>query len=172
MCIPKKKILLGPLSQSQTRIHTEATITIDLEAPPAVVLPLFGPIREAEWAHGWSPVILYPSDSRQLAGSVFTTDDKNTDVVWIMTSFDERAFEVDYAQVLPKVWAGEILIRLKESGTGRTQATVTYRRTALSPEADHGVENFGRHFPQQREHWESAINQRLRAIAEQHGQHN
>lgn len=169
MCIP---LLLAQLSQPQTRVHAEATITIDLEAPPAVVLPLFGPIREAEWAHGWSPVILYPSDGRQLAGGVFTTDDKSTDVVWIMTRFDERAFEVDYAQVLAKLWAGEILIRLKESGAGRTQATVTYRRTALSPEADHGVENFGRHFPQQREHWQSAINQRLRDIAEQHGQHN
>jgi len=169
MCIP---LLLAQLSQPQTRVHAEATITIDLEAPPAVVLPLFGPIREAEWAHGWNPVMLYPNDGRQLAGSVFTTDDKNTDVVWIMTRFDERAFEVDYAQVLAKLWAGEILIRLKESCAGRTQATVTYRRTALSPEADHGVENFGRHFPQQREHWQSAINQRLRDIAEQHGQHN
>jgi hypothetical protein len=152
------------------RVHTEASITIDLEAAPAVVLPLFGPVREAEWAHGWSPVMLYPSDGRQLAGSVFTTDDKSTEVVWIMTRFDERALEVGYVQVLPKVWAGEILIRLKESGHGRTQATFTYRRTALSPGADHGVEAFGQHFPQQREHWQNAINQRLRAIAEQHEQ--
>ena len=143
-------------------------MTMDLEAAPAVVLPLFGPVREAEWAHGWSPGMLYPSDGRPLVGSVFTTDDKSTDVVSIMTRFDERALEVDYVQVLPKVWAGQILIRLKESGNGRTHATVTYRRTALSPEADHGVEAFGQHFPQQREHWENAVNQRLRAIAEQH----
>jgi hypothetical protein len=47
MCI---SLLLAQLSQPQTRVHAEATITIDLEAPPAVVLPLFGPIREAEWA--------------------------------------------------------------------------------------------------------------------------
>lgn len=112
--------------------------------------------------------MLYPGDGRQPAGSVFTTDDKSTDVVWIMTRFDERALEVDYVQVLPKEWAGEMLIRLKESSHGRTQATVTYRRTALSPEADHDVEAFGQHFPQQREHWQNAINQRLRAITEQH----
>ena len=114
-------LLLAPLSQSQTRVHAEASITFDLEAAPAVVLPLFGPVREAEWAHGWSPVMLYPTGNRQMAGSVFTTDDKSTDVVWILTRFDERALEVDYVQVLPKVWAGEILIRLKESGNGRTR---------------------------------------------------
>jgi hypothetical protein len=161
-------IPLAALGQAQVRVHAEASMTIDLEAAPAVVLPLFGPVREAEWAHGWSPIMLYPTDGRQMAGSVFTTEGKRTDVIWIMTRFDERALEVDYVQILPKVWAGEILIRLKEAGPGRTQAVVTYRRTALSPEADQGVAGFGQHFPQQRDHWESAINQRLRAMVELH----
>jgi hypothetical protein len=165
-------LLLTSVGQTQTRAHAEASITIDLEAAPAVVLPLFGPVREAEWAHDWNPVMLYPSDRQQQAGSVFTTEGKNTDVVWVLTRFDERVLEVEYVQVLPKVWAGQILIRLKDKGPGRTQATVIYRRTALSPEADQGVEAFARHFPEQREHWQNAINQRLRAIAEQHEKHN
>ena len=165
-------LLLASLGQAEEpRAHAEARITIDLEAAPAVLLPLFGPIREAEWAHGWSPVMLYPNDGRQVAGSVFTTADDSTEVVWIMTRFDERALEVEYAQVRPKVWAGQILIRLKPSGPGRTQATVTYLRTALSPEADRGVDAFGRHFPEQREHWQNAINHRLRELAGQH-EHN
>jgi hypothetical protein len=165
-------LLLASFCQAQTRAHAEASITIDLEAAPAVVLPLFGPIREAEWAHGWNPVILYPPDRQPQAGSVFTTEGKNTDVVWVLTRFDEQALEVQYVQVLPKVWAGQILIRLKGSGPGQTQATVIYKRTALSPEADQGVEAFAHHFPEQREHWQSAINQRLRAIAEQNEKHN
>ena len=165
-------LLLASFDQAQTRAHAEASITIDLEAAPAVVLPLFGPIREAEWAHDWNPVILYPTDRQQQAGSVFTTEGKNTDVVWVLTRFDERALEVEYVQVLPKVWAGQVLIRLKASSPGRTQATVTYRRTALSADADPGVEAFARHFPEQREHWQSAINQRLRAIAGQNEKHN
>ena len=165
-------LLLASRCQAQARAHAEASIRIDLEASPAVVLPLFGPVREAEWAHGWSPVMLYPAGSRQLAGSVFTTADKSTDVVWVLTRFDEQALEVEYVQVLPKVWAGQVVIKLKASGTGRSQATVTYRRTALSPESDQGVEAFAHHFPQQREHWQNSINQRLRAIAEPHGQQN
>jgi hypothetical protein len=160
-------LLWASFGQAQIRAHAEASITIDLEGAPAVVLPLFGPVREAEWALDWNPVILYPSDRGQQAGSVFTTEGKNTDIVWVLTRFDERAREVEYVQVLPKVWAGQILIRLKDNGPGRTQATVTYRRTALSPEADQAVEAFARHFPEQREHWQSAINQRLRAIMEQ-----
>ena len=72
------------------------------------------------------------------------------------------------AQTLPKVWAGEILIAFEDKGKGRTQATVTYRRTALSPEADQAIEAFGRHFPEQHDHWQNAINERLQVLAEQH----
>ena len=57
-------------------------------------------------------------------------------------------------------------------GKNHSRATVTYRRTALSQEADEGVEAFALHFPEQREHWQNAINRRLRAIAEEHDQHN
>jgi hypothetical protein len=62
-------ILLTPLlvvsfGHAQTRADAEASITIDLEAPPSVVLPLFGPSREAEWAHGWNPI-----QGRQTEGS-------------------------------------------------------------------------------------------------------
>ena len=165
-------LLTAAIGHAQTRAHAEAGFTINLEAAPAVALPLFGPIREAEWAHGWSPMMLYTGGDRQPVGSVFTTTDNSKDVVWVVTRFDEHALEVDYAQVLPSVWAGEILIRLKAVGKNRTEATVTYRRTALSLEADEGVEAFGRHFPRQREHWENAINQRLRSMAGQYGRQN
>jgi hypothetical protein len=57
----------------QPRAHAEAAITLHLNAAPATVLPLFGPIREAEWAHGWNPAILYPTDRVQKPGAVFTT---------------------------------------------------------------------------------------------------
>jgi hypothetical protein len=99
---------------------------------------------------------------------VFTTGDHGTDVVWILSRFDERALEVEYAQVSPKAWAGQILIRLKGSGLGHTQATITYKRTALSAGADQEVEAFGRHFPEQHDHWENAINERIRALAAKH----
>jgi hypothetical protein len=161
-------LLSASASQAQTRAHAEASITIDLDAAPVTVLPLFGPVREAEWAHGWSPAMLYPTDRRQLAGSIFTTGQHGTDIVWILARFDEPTLEVEYVQVLPKVWAGQILIRLKPVGPGRTQATVTYKRTALSPEADHGVEAFASHFSQQRDHWQNAINERLRALSGKH----
>ncbi len=160
-------LFLALLGQAQPRAHVETSIVIDLEAPPAVVLPLFGPIREAEWAHGWNPTMLYPADGRQISGSVFKTGHDH-EVTWILTRFDDSALEVAYAQVLPAAWAGEVLIRLKPTAHGRKQATVTYRRTALAPDADRRVEEFGREFAQQRDHWQDAINHRLRAIAGHH----
>ena len=155
------------LAPAQTRAHVETSITLYLEARPAVVLPLFGPIREAEWAHGWNPTMLYPTDGRQIAGSVFKTGHER-EVSWVLTRFDESTLEVAYAQVLPNAWAGEVLIRLKPAAGGYTQAIVTYRRTALSPDSDRAVEDFGRDFPQQRQHWQDAINHRLQAMAGHH----
>ncbi len=58
-------LLLAVVGPAQTRAHAEASFTIDLEAAPQLALPLFGPDREAEWAHGWSPVMLYTGTGRQ-----------------------------------------------------------------------------------------------------------
>jgi hypothetical protein len=39
------------------RISRSSTIT--LNAPLEKVFPLFGPIKEMEWAEGWQPEIMY-----------------------------------------------------------------------------------------------------------------
>src|ERR1700689_5409508 len=64
---------LSCLVSAQTREHAEASIVLHLPAPPAVVFPLFGPVRESEWAPHWNPTILYPPDRSQKAGMAFTT---------------------------------------------------------------------------------------------------
>lgn len=35
------------------------TSTITLNGPLGEVFPLFGPVREKEWAAGWEPRVLY-----------------------------------------------------------------------------------------------------------------
>jgi len=41
---------------------------------------------------------------------------------------------------------------------------VTYRQTALSEAGDQYVKDFASHFPEERDHWEQAISQRLREL--------
>jgi len=148
---------------AQTRAHAESAMTLHLNAAPATVFPLFGPIREAEWAHGWNPTMLYPADRVQKAGSVFTTGKPGKELFWIMTEYDQSALRVSYAVIEPGVAAEQLEIVLKASGSG-TEATVTHRWTALSESADSRVAEWARDFPGEREHWEHAINHRLQEL--------
>jgi hypothetical protein len=148
----------------QPRAHAEAAITLHLNAAPGTVLPLFGPIREAEWAHGWNPAMLYPTDRVQKPGAVFTTGKPGKETFWIMTSYDETGYRVSYALVDPGFTAEQLEIVLTPAANGATQAVVTHRWTALSEEANPRVGERAREFPGEREHWEHAINHRLQEL--------
>jgi hypothetical protein len=152
------------LASAQTREHAEASIVLRLPAPPAVVFPLFGPIRESEWAPHWNPTILYPLDRSQKAGMVFTTRQHGQVVVWVLTTYDETAFQIRYVNVSEGQNAAQLDISLKAIGEKETEATVTRRLTSLSEEDDGIVKDFAGQFPLERDHWEHAISARLREL--------
>ncbi len=151
----------------QTRQHAQAGITLRLPAKPAVVFPLFGPVRESEWAPHWNPTILYPQDRSQSAGAVFTTRQHDRDVVWVLTTYDQAALRVGYVIVRPGISAAQLDIVLKPIGENETEATVTHRLTSLSEEGDSFVKDFAAEFPLERDHWEQAISGRLRELSRQ-----
>jgi hypothetical protein len=117
-------------------------------------------VRESEWSPHWSPHILYPSDKRQEAGSIFTTGDS----VWVLTVYDAAALRVSYVITTPGESAAQLDIVLKALPGGTTEATVTHRATSLDEAHDQDVAESIRRFPLQREHWESAINARLKEL--------
>ena len=49
------------------------SFTIILNGSVSDVTPLFGPVREAEWAPDWSPRFIHPAQGVQREGVVFTT---------------------------------------------------------------------------------------------------
>jgi hypothetical protein len=156
--------LAGPTNaqpKAEARLHTEASITIHLNARPTEAFPLFGPVRESEWSPHWHPQILYPADKRQEAGAVFTVGES----VWILTTYDPAALRVSYAVTTPGHDVRQIEITLKPLSGSGTEATVTYRWTSLATAHDRDVEESARHFPLQREHWEQSINARLKELA-------
>jgi len=160
-------ILIGSLVAgvfAQSREHAEASIRLRLPAPPSVVFPLFGPVRESEWAPHWNPTMLYPLKGSQQAGAVFTTRQHDQDVVWVLTTYDESALRVSYVIVRPGKSADQLDISLKALGGGETEAIVTHRLTSLSEGADGSVKDFAREFPLERDHWEHAISGRLREL--------
>lgn len=140
----------------------ERSFTIRLDAPVADATPLFGPVREAEWAPGWAPQFVYPRDGAQIEGAVFTTISNNQHRIWVLTTYDEKQGRIDYVVVTPGVTANEIKIRISPDGANHSRATITYRHSSLAVEGNKEVEKLDEAWAeQQRRHWEVAINDAL-----------
>jgi hypothetical protein len=140
------------------------SFTIVLKGPVADVTPLFGPVREAEWAPGWVPHFLHPSEGAQGEGVVFTTTTSiGRDRLWLLTVYDVNEGRVEYVVVTPGLTANEVKIRVVPDGDRQCRATITYRHSAIAPEGNEEVNKLGGYWAQQqRAHWETAINAALR----------
>jgi hypothetical protein len=69
---------------------------------------------------------------------------------------------VEYVVITPAFTANEIKIRVVPDGEQHCKATITYRRSALAPEANDEVAKLDAHWAEeQRIHWETAINEAL-----------
>ncbi|HLK21986.1 MAG TPA: hypothetical protein VKT81_23720 [Bryobacteraceae bacterium] len=157
---------LAWLAPAQSREHSEASFTLRLPAPPSVVFPLFGPIRESEWSPDWSPTVLYPADRIQKAGAVFTTLQHEQKSIWILTTYDAAALRIGYVIVTPERTAAQLDISLRALADRETEVTVIHRLTSLGEASDDRVKRFAREFPQEREHWQQAISRRVRELTE------
>lgn len=148
----------APSLEQRTR-----SFTIELNGSVTDVTPLFGPIREAEWAPGWSPRFIHPAIAAQHEGVVFTTiGDHSRERLWMLTAYDVYSGRVEYVVMTPAFTASEIRIRVAPDGNQRCKATIMYRRSALSPEGNDEVVKLDSHWTEeQRIHWESAINEAL-----------
>ena len=139
------------------------SFTIGLNGSVADVTPLFGPVREAEWAPDWLPRFIHPAQGVQREGVVFsTTRGDGRDRLWLLTTYDLRNGRVEYVVITPAFTASDIKIRVLSDGERHSRATITYRRPALAPEGNTEVAKLDRHWAeQQRIHWETAINEAL-----------
>ena len=139
------------------------SFTIVLNGTVADVTPLFGPVREAEWAPDWSPRFIQPARGAQREGVVFTTTSaEGRDRIWLLTAYDIGEGRVEYVVTTPAFTATEIKIRVVPDGEEHCKATIKYRRSALGPEGNEEVANLDAHWAEeQRIHWETAINEAL-----------
>jgi hypothetical protein len=137
--------------------------TIGLNGSITEVAPLFGPVREIEWAPDWSPRFIHPAQGVLKDGVVFTTtDSQGKDRLWLLTTYDVGSGRVEYVVFRPGLTASEIKINVVSDGQQHCRATITYRRSALTPEGNAEVAKLDSHWAEeQRVHWERAINDAL-----------
>jgi hypothetical protein len=155
-------VLAGEAKTAVVEQRTQS-FTIGLNGSVADVTPLFGPIREAEWAPEWSPRFIHPAQGAQCEGAVFTTTGGHgKDRIWLVTTYDVENGRVEYVVMTPAFTASEIKIRVLPDGKQRSKATITYRRSALAAEGNEEVAKLNAHWAEeQRIHWETAINEAL-----------
>jgi hypothetical protein len=95
--------LAGEAGRAVVEQRTQS-FTIGLNGPVVDVTPLFGPVREAEWAPGWSPRFIHPAQALQREGAVFTTTSADgKDRFWLLTTYDPRNGRVEYVVMTPSV---------------------------------------------------------------------
>jgi hypothetical protein len=139
------------------------SFTINLKGSVAEVTPLFGPVREADWAPSWKPRFLHSAQGAQSEGAVFTTLTPNgRERLWLLTAYDVKEGRVEYVFISPGFTASEITIQVVPDGVRQSKATITYRHSALAPDGNREVEKLDAHWAEeQRVHWETAINAAL-----------
>ena len=148
----------GPF-QAMAVSHTG---TIRLKGPVDKVFPLFGPVREAEWAPGWSPEVVYPAGSEVAEGMVFRTPGETGETLWVIVRYDPAQLTVVYANVTPGYMVNRILIRCAATDGGETAATITYWHVALGEPGNDFIRHMDAEaYAAKMQHWQQAINYRL-----------
>lgn len=138
--------------------------TIDLAGGIEEVFPLFGPVREKDWAHGWDPEIQYPAGGIAEEGMLFrTVADNGSDghYQWILMRLDRESHLIAYAVSAPgRIWF--IRVQCRAGGKGTT-ADISYTYTGLSPGGSaRNREAMDVIFAHDLRDWEEAINNYLK----------
>jgi hypothetical protein len=149
---------IGPIRISRTR-------SIILKGTPDEVFPLFGPIREKEWAPGWDPTIIYPSGVLAEVHMVFTARSHDADegeATWTISNYDPKHRSIEYTVFAPgRLWT--IAIRCGPGPAERTtRVEVTYTYTGVTDRGRRLNEAaLERMFHRDLEDWEEQINRML-----------
>jgi hypothetical protein len=152
----------SPADGGQIRLHTREEFAFTVDRPVDRALPLFGAVRERDWAPDWSPDMIWPTPPVDREGMVFSVAHGEKTALWVNTVLDLAARRVQYVYVLPGIVATVITIALT-GHESRTHVSVRYERTALAVEANHIVEGMAAHDRAAGPVWERQIRQYLSA---------
>ncbi len=147
--------------------------TIRLNGPLAEVFPLFGAVREKEWAEGFDIRLIYSTtgllDEHMVFQNKTEYPGEESDKTWVVSRYDPQAAFVEYT-VFTSARLYWISIRCDEEAGGQTtRAEVTYTFTALTGAGEALIEKAARDmFAHDLKDWESAINAYLARVKAPH----
>jgi hypothetical protein len=144
--------------------HARSEFSFTVHAPMAVAAPLFGAEAERGWGgESWNPRFLYPQPASDIPGAVFRVKHGEHDSTWVATAQDFQSGHVQYVNLIDGAMVTLIDIRLTAKTANETAVTVAYERTALQPGVNEHVLKLSQQDKTGGAHWETAINDYLRA---------
>jgi len=143
------------------RIHVERNGTVEIALPAEEAFLLLHPEGERRWVSGWEPTYVHPTEPSVGEGVVFQTTTGEGTATWVQTRFDPTGYSASYNYVVPHHRVTTVDVAVDPAGEVRNRARVTYRMTALSPEADECVQAFGDGFKEYVAGWGAAIQEHV-----------
>ncbi len=137
--------------------HLEMSGRVRVLAPLPVALTFFTPEGERQWVPGWEPEYLHPLNGALDAGLTFRTQHHGELTLWLVSRCDLSAGEIEYVRITPDSRMGTVSIRCAATASGDTEATVTYKLTALSIAAEATLARFAAEFESMLASWEEMI---------------
>jgi hypothetical protein len=144
------------------RLTKSATIRINGRVEK--VFPLFGPVREAEWAYGWNPQLVFPKDIEVEEHMIFQTEshnDNESHYTWTLSKYQPVEHKVVYTVYTEnRIWF--IGVSCRASGD-QTATEVTYTYTGLNEIGNRlNKEAMDKMFAHNLKDWELALNHYLK----------
>jgi len=157
-----KQVELLGISQPK-RVKHAYTQTIN--GTPAQGFPLLCPVREVDWAPGWSTDWVVSKSGTAEQECMFQTPalgDKGTASTWIITRYEPDSFEVEMYKVTPGHTVGKLVISLVPEGSNHSQAHISYEYTSLGQSGDEFLAKFtAESYGEFMQNWEKAMNHYL-----------
>ncbi|NIV91676.1 hypothetical protein GWN42_02450 [candidate division KSB1 bacterium] len=128
----ESEVVVSSANFKSKRISKTSIIT--LHAPLEKVFPLFGPVREKEWAEGWNPEIVYSDNELVEEHMVFKTRSHGhgQNYTWIVSKYLPEQSLIEYTVfATERLWY--ITIKCKRDTLDQTtDAEITYTYTGLT----------------------------------------
>ena len=149
-------------SDTGERAHVERSGVVPMALPFADAFTLFNAVGERRWVAGWDPRFVHPAEPRAAEGAVFQTGKKGLGTAtWVQTGHEPSTGSASFVYVVPDHHAAMVDVGVAADGEGRSRASVRYRMTSLSFDADDFVRDFGETFEDNMAHWAEAIQRHI-----------
>lgn len=110
---------------------------------PEKVFPLLCPVREAEWLDGWQYDMIYSESGLVEEGAVFSTPyEGEEDTLWIVTKYDSKTYEVEFARFTFKSRTCLLKIGVKPKDENSSYVDISYSYTGITPSGNDFVDDF------------------------------